>query len=531
MKTVGEVKTKRELKEKTKEKMEEKTEGQMPMEKEMKTTKTAQADRKQNAAAGADTSDGADTADRADTSALLSPQRRNGIFLVLLCACIIGSIIQTALNTALSPIMAEMQIDAGTAQWLSSAYSLVMGVMVLATAFLIKRFPCRPLFLFFMTVFSAGLLLASCAQSFPVLLAGRILQATGCGLMMSLAQVVILSAYPPKERGGVMGIYGLAVCAAPVLAPTLAGVIIDRFGWQMIFRIMFAASLAVLFAGAVLLRNITPTKQISFDFLSMALCSAGFVAIVLGFGNWSGASFVSVSVLLPILLGLLALALFVRRQRVLTQPFLNLTVFGDERFRIAVLASALMYCGMMAATTLLPLYIQSMRGCSATVSGLVTMPGSLVTALVSPLAGKWYDRLGIRRLFLAGASFMLAGHLCLAGLSETTPLLLVAAFFILRQIGLGMLLMTMVTWGMSTLPSALVSDGTAVISSLRTIAGSLGAALFVSVMTAVASHEAAFHGASPEHSMILGLQIAFLGISGLSAVLLSLGLWKKNVII
>lgn len=310
------------------------------------------------------------------------------IFCVLLSSCIISSMVQTALNTALALIMEEMSVSAGTAQWLASSYSLVMGIMVLSTAFLIRRYPSRPLYLSFMSLFSLGLLLAALSPSFWVLLLGRVLQAVGCGLLMSLTQVVILSVYPPETRGSVMGLYGLAVCAAPVLAPTLTGIIIDSMGWQMVFWIALGASVITLGIGFFTMGNVTETTPISFDILSLLLCAAGFASLVVGLGNWSSYKFVSVPVLGLVVGGLGFLLLFVKRQQQLSVPFLNLKAFANLEFRLSVLSSMLIYCSMMAVSTLLPLYNQSLRGVSATTSGLIMMPGSLVTALISPVAGK-----------------------------------------------------------------------------------------------------------------------------------------------
>lgn len=445
---------------------------------------------------------------------MMKERTRNRIFIVLLLSCIISSTVQTALNTALTPIMQQMNITAGTAQWLASSYSLVMGVMVLATAYLIKRFPSRPLYLGFMGVFTLGLGLAAVSTSFSVLLLGRILQAIGCGLLMSLTQVVILSAYPEKERSSVMGIYGLAVCAAPVLAPTLAGILIDVAGWQMIFWCSFVLSLVVMAAGFFCMKNVTPNEAVKFDILSLLFCSGGFVGFVLGLGNWSGHGFFSLPVIGTITFGVLLLLLFVRRQLKMECPFLNLIIFTNREFRLAVIVSMLLYCSMMAVSTLLPIYNQSLRGLAATVSGLITMPGSLITAVSSPIAGKLYDKIGIRRLFLSGALLIFGGHFVLCFLTETTPIILIALLFMIRQCGIGMLMMTSVTWGMSTLNKKYISDGTAVISSLRTIAGAMGSALFVSLMTAA--------GAGQSGIDLTGMRTAFAGVAVLSLFLLIL---------
>lgn len=156
----------------------------------------------------------------------------------------------------------------------------------------------------------------------------------------------------------------------------------------------------------------------------------------------------------------------------------------------------------------------SLRGLAATVSGLITMPGSLITAVSSPVAGKLYNKIGIRRLFLYGASLIFGGHFVLCFLTDTTPIILIALLFMIRQCGIGMLMMTSVTWGMSTLDKKYVSDGTAVISSLRTIAGAMGSALFVSLMTAA--------GAGRSGVDLIGIRTAFAGVAVLSLFLLIL---------
>lgn len=448
------------------------------------------------------------------------------IFGLLLGSCILGSLVQTALNTALSPIMAEMGITAATAQWLGSAYSLAMGIMVLMTAFLIRRCPSRKLFLLAMTVFMIGLLMDAEAWNFPVLVAGRVLQAVGCGIIMSLSQVIILTKFPEEKRGTLMGIYGLAVCAAPVLAPTLAGIIVDIAGWKMIFWISLAIACVLFLFSVFFMENLTEEEKVSFDTLSVVLCSIGYIGIILGTGNISEIAQNPFWCLGPIVVGLAAAVLFVLRQMRLECPFLNIRIFSNREFRCAVLASMLLYGIMMAGSMLIPVYIQSMRGYPATVSGLITMPGSLATALVSPLAGKLYDRFGIRRLYLVGTVCLLVSSVCCGFLSGETSLILIAVLFILRSIAIGLLMMPAVTWGMSTLQKQDTADGTSLITSLRTIAGAFGGALFMSIMTLCT-------WGTETADMIYGVNIAFLGMGVLSAVLVVMTVLKigKNNII
>lgn len=434
------------------------------------------------------------------------------VFGLLLSSCILGSLVQTALNTALSPIMEEFGISAATAQWLGSAYSLAMGIMVLTTAFLIRRCPSRKLFLAAMGVFMAGLLMDGAAWNFPVLVAGRILQAIGCGILMSLSQVIILTKYPEERRGTLMGVYGLAVCAAPVLAPTLAGIIVDLAGWKMIFWGSLGIACVLFVLSLFFMENLTEKEAVSFDVVSVALCAAGYIGLTLAVGNISEIARAPFACLVPGVIGLAGTGLFVRRQLNQEQPFLHIRIFSNREFRLAVLASMLLYAVMMAGSMLIPVYIQSMRGYSATVSGLITMPGSLATALVSPIAGKLYDKFGVRKLYLAGTICLLASSAGCGFLGAETPLLLIAGLFVLRSVAVGMLMMPTVTWGMSTLEKRHAADGTSLLTSLRTIAGAFGGALFMSVMTMCA-------GGTQTADMIHGTDMAFWGMTLLAAVL------------
>jgi len=443
----------------------------------------------------------------------ISTKTRNSIFYILLFNSIVASLAQTVLNTALAPIMVDMNITAGTAQWLISSFSLVMGIMVLATAFLIKKFSCRILYISSVILFCTGLLLAATAQNFTMLLIGRIFQALSTGILVSLTQVMILTVFPAEERGSKMGIFGLAASAAPVLAPTIAGIVIDNMGWRMIFWGALALSLIISSVGFFVIKNITENRKTKFDTFSFILCSLGFTCIIIGLGNWGSAYLSVINVFIPIIIGLISLFCFIYRQKKLPEPFLQLNIFKNREFKIAVIANMILFCGTIATSTLLPLYMQSMRGFSATTSGLITMPGSLLTAFISPIAGKIYDKLGIRKLYLWGASIMMIGHILFSFLSATTAIPILILIFSIRQLGIGLLLMPTITWGMSTLEKQYVSDGTAIINSLRTIAGSLGTVLFVSIMT-VASR-----GSEPAQ-MIYGVNIAFIGIASLKFLLL-----------
>lgn len=428
--------------------------------------------------------------------------------------------LSTALNTALPQILVDFGIDSSTGQWLTSIYSLVMGILTLVTPFLISRFPAKNLYLGTLLIFLAGLLLSGSTTVFPLMMAGRILQAAGNGIMVAQGQVLILTMFPPEKRGSVMGIYGLAIGTSPVIAPTLAGLVVDAFGWRMIFYIVAVVVAASAVMTAVLFENVTGGSRERLDFLSLSLCSVGVCGLLLGAGNVGKYTLAALPVWVPLLAGTAGTAAFAWRQLRMETPFMELRILRVLRYRVAVIASMLMYATVMASSILLPIYIQSVRGGSATVSGLVTMPGALATALISPVSGKLYDKWGIKPLFFVGSVLMLVSSLGMIPSMEGTSMLWIGFLNVVRCAGIGCMMMPFVTWGMSGLKKENTAHGTALITSLRTVAGAFGSALFVALYNIFAARGSAY----------LGMQAAFAGLAlfGAAELFVAVYTWRRT---
>ncbi|MGI6004200.1 MAG: DHA2 family efflux MFS transporter permease subunit [Christensenellales bacterium] len=393
--------------------------------------------------------------------------------------------------------------------------------------YLIRRFPTKQLFLVSMSVFTIGLLLAAVADTFALLMIGRVLQAAGKGVVMSLTQVVILTIFPIERRGTVMGIYGLAIGAAPVIAPTLAGIVIDSLGWHFIFWVCAALAVLDILIAVKVLDNILETVKQQFDSLSMLLCAIGFSGLFIGMGNLGIHQFLSLFVGGPMAIGLVALAVFVQRQFHLKEPFLELRTFKNREFRLGVIMNMLMFAILMGGGTLIPIYIQTLRGYSATISGIIAMPGALAMAVVSPFAGKIYDKVGIGKLSIVGSGALLIGSIGISFLSDSTSMIYIAATFVLRLLAVGLVLMPAVTWSLSTMGAENAVHGTALLSSLRTITGAISCAVFTSIMTVAAS---GFQRLNLADADIQGINAAFMGISVIALIqfLLSVFLIKRR---
>jgi len=444
---------------------------------------------------------------------------RHAVFIILLVSSMVGSFCHTAFSTAIPVIMKDFQISVSDAQWLTSAFSLVAGIMLPATAFLIRRFPAKKLFFASMAVFGAGSLVAAMAPSFQVLMVGRILQALNSGIILSLTQVLTLTLYPPEKRGTMMGIYGLSVSVIPIFAPSLSGVIVDLVGWSIIFWVTVALSLIIILVGMKFMSSPLETEKQRFDTFSMALCAAGFGGVIIGLGNLSSNSIILIAA--PLAIGCLSLVLFAFRQLRMEKPFLDLRTLKNQEFRLSVIYSMLMYCTMMAGSTLLPVYMQSIQGYSATFSGLIGMPSSIVMAIISPFAGKFYDKLGIRKLLLVGSFLMLISCAGLCFLSINTSAIYISAMFCVRLLAIGLMMMPITTWGMSTMPSDSVANGTALLSSLRTISGAAGSAVFAVIMAAAAAGA----GGTVAEAQLYGINFSFTGIAIVGLILFAMALF------
>ncbi len=452
-------------------------------------------------------------------------RKRTVIMFNLIVTCIASSFLQTALTTALPPIINDLHISVSDGQWLTSGYSLAMGIMMPLTAFLITRCPTRKLYVGAIGLFLVGLGVCIFATNFPIMMLGRILQACSNGITTSMAQVVLLTIYPAEKRGTVMGWYGLSVGAAPVIAPTIAGILVDTSGWRTIFIIAFVI-LALSFVMALtVFDNVLDTKMKTFDVYSFILSALAFGGITLGIGNLSALGITAVMTICPLVVGVVSGILFTHRQLNIEEPFLNLRTLKVQEYRLSVIGSMMLYLVMMGSSVIMPLYVQSILGKSATISGLVTLPGSLTMAVISPFAGKIYDKFGMKRLAVAGTFMMIISTFGMEFITINTSVVFAAILNVIRSVAIGCLMMPFVTYGISSMEADNTAHGTALLTSLRTIAGAIGTAVFVGILNACGASTAALTYENPE---IYGLHVTFGCMTAVSVVMLLIILFRMK---
>lgn len=452
----------------------------------------------------------------------LTPRKRNLIFINLVVSGIASSTLSTAMTTALPNVVDYFGISTSLGQWVTSGYSLAMGMIMPLTAFLITRFPTKKLYMTGIGSFILGLLLSIFASNFWVMMAGRILQACGNGVLMSAAQVIILTVYPPEKKGTMMGTYGLSTTAAPIIAPTIAGLMIDAFGWKSIFYLVFIIMAVSFVISGIVFEDVLELQDKKFDVLSFVESIFAFGGITLGIGNITSSGLFSLPSGVPLLIGIVVCVLFIIRQCSLEKPFLDVRILSNWNYAVSVISSMVLYLVMMGSSVMMPLYVQSVMGYSAVVSGLVTLPGSLATAVISPLAGRIYDNIGIRKIFVAGALALLISNLGMFFLPMEAPLAVAAILNVIRNLSIGSLMMPLLTWGTSNVRIQKVADASSLLTSFRTIAGSIGSAVFVGIMTAVSESSASAYG---EKALMHGLNVSFLCMAVGAFILLLIALF------
>jgi len=462
----------------------------------------------------------------------VSDKKRTSIFLNINVSCIATSMLGTALTTALPPIMEDLNMTVNTAQWLTSGFILFLAVMTPFTAYLISRFRTKRLYCIAIGFFIVGLTICACSNSFWMMMLGRIIQGCGNGLLSSMAQVIILTIFPPERIGTIMGWYGLSIGVAPIISPTIAGLLVDSVGWRMIFIIAISIMLVSLICAIFIFEDVLPTMNKHFDVISLFFSALAFGDITLAVGNMGTYDFVSYQVLLALIIGVITSIIFVWRQLHIKVPFLDVRVLKNKDYSISLTATVILQLILMGSAIIFPVYVQQIKGYSATISGLVVLPGSLAMAVISPFAGKIYDKIGMKLLFIIGSSALAIGNLAIYFIDIHQSVWIIASVNILRCLSFGSLLMPLVTWAMKDIPKTKASDATALFNSIRFIGGAVGSALFISIMTKVANAVVD----TKENPKMYGINIVFLIMSILSVIILLLGIFackqsptKKNV--
>ncbi|AID42017.1 DHA2 family efflux MFS transporter permease subunit [Staphylococcus xylosus] len=413
------------------------------------------------------------------------------VLLAMIFGMFIAILNQTLLNVALPKINTDFNISANTGQWLMTGFMLVNGILIPISAYLFNKYSYRKLFLVAMTLFTIGSLVCGMSGSFTVMMAGRVLQAIGAGILMPLGTNVFMTIFPPERRGAAMGTLGIAMILAPAIGPTLSGYIVENYHWNVMFYGMFIIGLVSLAISYIWFRVYQVTTNPKADIPGIIFSTIGFGALLYGFSEAGNNTWSSPIVVISLIVGVIFIIAFVIRELTMRVPMLSMEVLKYSGFTLTTVINMIVTMSLFGGMILLPLYLQNLRGFTPIQSGLLLLPGALIMGVMGPIAGKLLDTIGIKPLALVGTGIMTYATWELTKLNMNTTYGHLMLIYIIRSFGMSFIMMPIMTAGMNSLPQRLISHGNALSNTLRQLAGSIGTALLVTVMSTQSTQYAA----------------------------------------
>lgn len=419
---------------------------------------------------------------------------------ILLSGAFLAVLSATLLTSALPTIMEDFAVSSTTVQWLTSGYALTEAVVIPLSAFLMGRISTRRLFIGGLSLFGCGSLVAALAPTFPVLLAGRVMQAAATGFVMPMVFSVVLLIIPREKRGSAMGIVGLIIGFAPTIGPSLSGVLVDTMGWRAIFGIVALLAIFIMVLAAKELKPYGEFHRTKFDAPSVLLSTLGLVSLLYGLSSFSSAENHLTTATL-VVAGIVLVGLYAHRQLHLDEPMLRIDILKVPQYRTVVVVIALLQAALIGMETIMPLYIQGVLNQSATISGLTLLPGAVIGAFTGLLSGRLFDKCGVRVPVLAGASIIALGLAGFVSFRADSPIVFVSIMYAVMSVGIQFTMTPVNTWGVNSLPNEAIQHAQSTSNTINQVAGSFGTALLVSIAAA----------ASNANNSLAGVERTFFG--------------------
>lgn len=401
--------------------------------------------------------------------------------MILLAIAFTMSISQSTMTTAYPVLMRNFQVDAGTVQWLTTGFMVAMTLVMPVSPWLLNNVTLRTLLNGIVAVFLTGTAVAMLATRFEGIIIGRLLEGLAVGALFPTFQSVILENTATAQRGVTMGVVGLVMGSALAVGPIISGVVLQWVSWRALFVLFFVILLGLIAFGQPLIQNTHVMQPSRFDWLS-ALSLIGFGGVLYAISSIETLQMNALWWLI-LLVSLCLLVLFVIRQRKLTQPFLDLSVLTYRGYIPGLLLTGISYSGLIIATVIMPLFYQRVFHITPMWSGLLMVPAAVFLSQLNPRTGRLLNQIGLKNLVYIGMAMMMVGYagLALFGTQSWVVGLLAA---LLLEGGNAFVMMPAVTAANNVLPEALVSHGTALITTMRQVIG----AVSVVVATLLISH-------------------------------------------
>ncbi|ANZ67032.1 DHA2 family efflux MFS transporter permease subunit [Secundilactobacillus paracollinoides] len=401
-------------------------------------------------------------------------------FMVVLGVLVInflGLFSETALNIALPQIGKSFNVSSGQTQWLILGYTMVIGIVLPLTTLISRWVKAKIILAVASVIFILGSVIAALAPSFTWLFIGRTIQGISTGLFMPLLFAVTLLVYPSDKLGSAMGIIAVVMNFAPAIGPSLSGVIVNYLSWRWIFIIFVPISIIALILILMTVPDVIKQTKPKVDLLSVLYSILGFGLLITAVGMFSNFGFENVGLYVLLIVSIIFVIIYVRRQLRIATPVLNFRIFKSRKYTIAAIIAGLNFAMVMAAMYIIPQMLQSGLRFSVSEAGLILLPAGLVNAFVSLLAGHLYDAFGAKRLVRIGAIMALIGILLLLRVTASSSLWYVIIVDIILMAGSGLLLSPAQSYGLGDLSGTDSNDGSTIINTLQQVFGALSVSI------------------------------------------------------
>ena len=410
---------------------------------------------------------------------------RMRLLVLFILAASLVTIAQSIITTGVVYLMSDFSVSSTQAQWSYSAFLLVVGVMIPLSAYISRRFSARTIFFFSLIIFLLGSIICYFSTSLVILIIGRVLQGIGNGIIMPYVQILLLRTIPEEKWQTYMGLYGLVIAIAPVLGSFIGGFVITLYGWRELFSFFTYATIIILALGIFFVKDNTPSEDYPLDYLSVILSVIGCSGVMLGFTNVADFGFTHYLVILPIIIGIITLILFVKRQSKLEKPLINLSILKNKYFLVGTTFICILFSCLNGCTALIPIFNQGVAYNSAIISASVMLPGGLLIIVFNIVGPLLTNRIGIKKVLIMGCIFSIIGYATMMFYSQDSSFEFMAITQSIRLIGTGLALMPATTWTL-TMVSDKVEDGTAVNNTLRQIFAAIGSSIVVVIVAVLA---------------------------------------------
>ncbi|WP_054697192.1 DHA2 family efflux MFS transporter permease subunit [Syntrophomonas palmitatica] len=388
----------------------------------------------------------------------------------------------TIVNVSLPKMISVFNSSTTDAQWIVTAYMLTLGIVMPISGYLGDRFGYKRVYSAALLVFVIGSFLCGAAWSINSIIAFRVLQAMGGGIMQPLGMAILYQNYPRERMGMVLGLWGISMMLAPAIGPTLGGYLVDYLSWRFIFYVNVPVGILNLFMAKSRLKETPLIKGHSFDFVGIATSAIGFFSLLLAFSQGNRHGWTSPYIVFLFFVSVFFLTIFIYNELHHSEPVMDLRLFKNYVFSISIVVSSIISIGMFAVVFLMPLLLQSILGKSAVLTGLILLPAALASGIVMPLAGRIFDNYGARALVMGGLLCLVITTYMLHGFNDMTPVWVMIFWLVMRGFGMGFCFMPSTTAGMNTVPPHLVGRASALNNVIRQIASAFGIAMFTSIL-------------------------------------------------